>query len=184
MDAAFKEAMALYSELQRQQPGVEEDLRRLLATSARDAEPVVPLHRGRLRRLHAARRSSERRARLRPQRQKAPRSRGAFSCGPRRRATSSACPARIERRIASIGSSSAVGVGARRAGRTGGRGRGVGSIGRVASPRPPLRLQHLRSPCRCRASASLSSQSVTEPGKAMMRPTMMSWMTTNGTAPQ
>ena len=30
MDAAFKEAMALYSELVGQQPGVEEDLRRLL----------------------------------------------------------------------------------------------------------------------------------------------------------
>ena len=30
MDAAFKEAMALYSELSAKQPGVEEDLRRLL----------------------------------------------------------------------------------------------------------------------------------------------------------
>ena len=34
MDAAFKEAMALYSELSGQEPGLEEDVRRLLGTSA------------------------------------------------------------------------------------------------------------------------------------------------------
>jgi hypothetical protein len=38
---------------QRQEPGLEEGLRRLLGLPPRP-EPVVPLHRSRLRRLHAA----------------------------------------------------------------------------------------------------------------------------------
>ena len=53
MDAAFKEAHGAVQRAERQQPGLEEDLRRLRGLSAR-REPVVPLHRSRLRRLHAA----------------------------------------------------------------------------------------------------------------------------------
>jgi TRAP-type mannitol/chloroaromatic compound transport system substrate-binding protein len=52
MDAAFKESMALYSELSGYQSRVEEDLRRLLGVPSR-RQTLVPLHRGRLRRLHA-----------------------------------------------------------------------------------------------------------------------------------
>jgi TRAP-type mannitol/chloroaromatic compound transport system substrate-binding protein len=53
MNAAFKESMALYDELSRQERELEEDLRRLFEVPRRP-EPVVPLHRGHLRPLHAS----------------------------------------------------------------------------------------------------------------------------------
>ena len=87
MDAAFKESMALYAELSANNPALEEDLRRLRHLPPRP-EPVVPLHREPLRRLHADSRSSDggRRRSARPclQRTKGPASAGLLVCRARR----------------------------------------------------------------------------------------------------
>ena len=78
---SFKAAGDVFSELSAQQRRLEEDLRRLRGLAAR-REPLVPLHRGRLRRLHAgAKALSTAATALRPQLpEKSPLRRGFFSC--------------------------------------------------------------------------------------------------------
>jgi hypothetical protein len=180
MDAAFKEAMALYSEISAKNPAwkkVYDDY----APSAR-RQPVVPLHRSHVRRLHAAPEAvTARRPEGRCHRTKKPRMRGPFFMVLRaedwpRRTSAAAGGARIRRSgllaaaascltascRAFIGSSApASGLGISRirrrlAGRACGLGTQRRHRRRVPGGRTPMVSSALSAstftPCRCRRS--------------------------------
>ena len=192
MDSAFKAAGDVYDELSAEQRRLEEDLRRLLGRSARDAEPLVPLRRSRLRRLHAGAEAltSAAPAAAKSRRKEIPRLGGAFHGASRRSLGAGllrrVAPAstRAARFIASSSDCCAGCSPARRRrllpaaeprrGRR--RARAPGIAGAVARACSSAAICICWNALSTSTVGSLPRPLETSFGKAMIRPTMMIWM--------